>query len=92
MDSADFIFLWLTNLSYWNIFFFFLLCLCTINSNAQTKLDSLLHVLSNHKKEDNKKINLLNDIAKEYQDKDISQGLQTADIAIALAEKLDDQG
>ncbi len=70
---------------------FFLLLVCTININAQRKLDSLLQVLGKYKKEDTVKLDLLNSIAVEYQYSNISKGLETADTAIALAKKLNNQ-
>ena len=54
----------------------------------QTRLDSLLNQLKNHSKEDTVKLNLLNKIAFEYTDTHPEQAISTADMAIALAQKL----
>src|SRR4051812_49051542 len=69
----------------------FVLLLCLTGGDAQTKIDSLLKLLANYKKQDTVKLKLLNTMVKEYQYSDISKGLQTADTAIALAQKLNDQ-
>jgi hypothetical protein len=69
------------------LIYFFLLSLCL---NAQ-KLDSLIQQLEGYKKEDSRKLDLLNSIAYEYQYINILAGLKTADTAIALAQKLNDK-
>lgn len=72
--------------------FLFLLIqsLCSFQVNAQ-KLDSLLKALSIHKKEDTVRLKLLIGIAKEYRYTNPKKGLETADSAIALAQKLNNQ-
>jgi tetratricopeptide (TPR) repeat protein len=72
--------------------FIFLLNLVLSNhgANAQ-KPDSLLRELNNYKKEDTIKLNLLNSISKAYQYTNIPRGLQIADTAIKLAQKLNEQ-
>jgi tetratricopeptide (TPR) repeat protein len=72
--------------------FIFLLNLVLSNhgANAQ-KPDSLLRELNNYKKEDTIKLNLLNSISKAYQYTNIPKGLQIADTAIKLAQKLNEQ-
>ncbi len=67
-----------------------LLLLYTFNVSAQ-KLELLLKALNDHKNEDTVRLNLLNRIAEEYQYTNIAMGLQTADSAIALAQKLNNQ-
>ena len=57
----------------------------------QKELDSLLNILNGHGKEDTVKLTLLNDIAYAYCMTDPQKGLQTADKAIALAQKLNDK-
>ncbi|HWB28513.1 MAG TPA: tetratricopeptide repeat protein [Chitinophagaceae bacterium] len=54
----------------------------------QAHLDSLLNLLKAYAKDDTVKLNLLNDIAYDYCRIDAGKGLQTADKAIALAQKL----
>lgn len=55
------------------------------------KVDSLLKVLHDYKKEDALKLCLLNGIAREYQYSDIKLGLQVSDSAIALGKKINDR-
>jgi tetratricopeptide (TPR) repeat protein/two-component sensor histidine kinase len=58
-------------------------------AHAQQKtLDSLLNELNKHPKEDSIRLSLLNDAAWEYHAVNPSKGLETADAAIALAQKL----
>src|SRR4051812_5192140 len=58
-------------------------------AHAQQKtLDSLLNELNKHPKEDTVRLSLLNDAAWEYHAVNPSKGLETADAAIALAQKL----
>jgi len=63
--------------------------MCTVSISAQ-KLDSLLQVLGRYHKEDTVKLNLLNNIAGEYQNVNPAKGEETADSAIELAQKLHD--
>ena len=69
----------------------YLLCLATIFychsiSNAQVnKLDSLFSVLNNAK--DTQRVNVLNVLAKEYQDSDVDLSFQYSQEALALAVK-----
>src|SRR6476646_3552462 len=74
-------------------FFFFLLfsIICSLETSAQKKLDSLLNKLNRYKKEDTIRLNLLNNIAGEYKTSTPSKGVETADTAIALAKKLYDK-
>lgn len=74
-----------------SIFLFLLIQLVwAFNINAQ-KLDSLLRELDNHKKEDTLRLKLLNRISKQYLYLNPKKGLEAADNAIALAEKLNKQ-
>jgi len=72
--------------------FIFLLNLVLSNhgANAQ-KPDSLLRVFDNYKKDDTIKLNLLIRMSEAYQYTNIPRGLQMADTAIKLAQKLHDQ-
>ena len=56
-----------------------------------TELDSLLIVLKNHPKEDSTRLILLNEIAYAYSSTDPQKGLESADKAIELAQKLNDR-
>ncbi|HEX5151773.1 MAG TPA: tetratricopeptide repeat protein [Parafilimonas sp.] len=64
------------------------LCIAVITHAQQMTLDSLLNELSKHPKEDTTRLNLLNDAAREYHAVNPSKGLETADAAIVLAQKL----
>ncbi len=64
--------------------------MCSMSIRAQ-KLDSLLKALHNHKKEDILRLRLLNNIAKEYQNFNTNRGIETADSAIILSQKLHSQ-
>src|SRR5204862_5876557 len=73
-------------------FFFLILLLSICSFTAKTQaLDSLLNLLSKHHKEDTLKLDLINNIAKEYQYSNTTRGLQTADTAIALARRVNDK-
>ncbi len=60
-------------------------------SAQQRPLDSLIAVEKTYQKEDTMRATLLNDIARHYYSIDPQTGLQYADKAIALAEKLPDK-
>lgn len=57
---------------------------------AGQKLDSLLKALHSYKKDDAKKLSLLNQVAQEYRYTNIALGLQVADTAIVLGKKIND--
>jgi tetratricopeptide (TPR) repeat protein len=76
---------------YKKLFLFLLIqSICIFNVKAQM-LDSLLKELSIHKKGDTVRLKLLNEIAEEYRYTNQKKGLETADSAIALARKLNNQ-
>jgi len=72
----------------------FFLLICVLSSEisfSQNRVDSLLNELKNHPKEDTIRLSLLNKIAYEYSSADPDKGIATADEAIALAQKLNNQ-
>ena len=60
--------------------------------SQQNKIDSLNVLLQRHPEKDTERLNLLTDIAYEYQFEDPNKGLQMADDAIALAKLLGEIG
>ncbi len=70
--------------------FFCALLLSVFNVEGQN-IDSLLRELSNHKKEDIERLQLLNTVSKELEYSNPKRGVETADSAIALAGKLGNQ-
>ncbi|MFZ1453624.1 MAG: tetratricopeptide repeat protein, partial [Ferruginibacter sp.] len=78
-------------MKYKYLFIFLLAHFTGTNAVHAQKIDSLLRAFNNYKKEDTIKLNLLNSIAKAYQYTNIPRGLQMADAAIELANKLNDQ-
>ncbi len=74
------------------IILFFGYSLMSVFCSAQQKeLDSLLNELNHHNDEDTIKLNLLISIAYAYYSLDPDKGLKNADMAIALAKKLNDE-
>jgi tetratricopeptide (TPR) repeat protein len=69
------------------LFIYFLLPVFS-SSAQQKKLDSLLTLLNQNSSEDTIRLNLLNKIANAYSGSDPGKGLETADRAISLARKL----
>jgi len=67
----------------------FLLSCCTLN--GQPSNDSLVNLLNHHPQEDTVRLNLLSDLAFEYNYTDPDKGLQVSDELITLATKLDNE-
>src|SRR2546423_13935968 len=59
--------------------------------SQRKQLDSLINLLNNHPQKDTVRLNILNDIAYTYYSIAPDKGLETADQAIALAEKLNNK-
>jgi tetratricopeptide (TPR) repeat protein len=72
------------------LFIYFLLPVFS-SSAQQKKLDSLLTLLNQNSREDTVRLNLLNKIANAYSNTDPEKGLETADRAISLARKLNNE-
>ena len=69
----------------------FLLLIFSMSSASGQKIDSLLRVLHSYKKEDAKKLSLLNMVLREYLFSDVALELRMADTAIALGKKINDR-
>lgn len=63
------------------------LFICPVLNAQQTKSDSLLNLLKNAS-DDTSKVNLLNDLFKEYQSSDTGKAIKYATQALSLAQKL----
>ena len=74
----------------WVCLFVILICSNNLLLAQQQETDSLLNVLAHYQKEDTVKLKLLNDIAFNYYSFNPDSGLKIADVAIALAQKLND--
>ena len=75
-----------------NLTFPTLLLFCSLTCFAQqAKLDSLLKINAEYSKEDNTKVDILNNLAEVYEWMQVDSGLVCADRAVALARKLNNQ-
>lgn len=70
-------------------FSYFLLCMLSATASAQTnQIDSLKHALEHHKANDTTRINLLNQLAEIYSEKDITISLEYLEKSKRLADSL----